>query len=1172
MNNYTLLIQRLDVFIRKFYTNQLVRGLILFFASLLALYLVLSVSEYYLYFSSTVRTALVTLFLLIAAVSLIVWVLIPLFKTFRLGKVISHEKAAEIVGTHFPNVSDKLLNVLQLKNNQTDLGSAALIQASIDQKTSELVPIPYVNAINIAKNKKYLKYLLPPVLLIGFILLASPNIFKESAQRLIEPTKTFEKKAPFTFSVENKKLNVPQYDDFVLEAKVDGTAVPDKVMVNVNGQQYDMLKKDKTHFTYTFLKVPKDINFNLQAAGFSSQPYKIAVLMKPVINSFKVFVDYPDYTGHKDEVLDNMGDIVAPQGTQVRWAFNTAHTDNVLFSFGNGAAFPIAQQGNIFTHATKFMHDTTYNIMVRNNNIAKADSLHYTASIVPDQYPAINVNQYNDSLTEDYVLFTGEASDDYGVRNLNLVYTISKVDDNGKTIGGARNGVLPIAINGNTFTQFNHMLDIETLHLEPGTTLSYYFQVWDNDGVNGSKSAKSQEFKYSKPTYKQLDSLIEEKQEEISKDISSSSKASDKIEKQAKALQEKLLDKPQLDWEDKKQLQEVLKESKEMKENIEKMKEKFQKNNERSNEINEHSDAIKEKQEQLEKIMDEMLDDEMKKKLDRLQELMDKLSKEELFQKLEEIKQDQDLQQKDFERLKALMDQLEKDMRMEDLANKMRDLAKLQDKLQKQNEQNTKTNAEQKKDQDALNKEFDKAKEDLKEIEKLNDKTDSKVDMDKMKDAEKEAEENAKQSSDDLKDNKNSSAAKKQKKAKEKMEELSDMLKEAAEGGSADQLEIDVKATRQLLQNLIRLSFNQEDLMQDVKSTPANNPQYVGNIQIQQKLKDDSKMVADSLFALSKRIAQLSSVVNREIDGVNRNMGSAINNLEARFIGEATSKQQYVMTGVNNLALMLNELLQSLMEQQAKAQQSSKPGGGSCKKPGGKKSGSGAGMQLSDMITQQQKLGSAMQQLMAKKGQGKKPGEGEGKGKKPGEGEGEGEGKGKKPGSKGGEGKEGSNGSGGNGSGSGGESENNSGGDQQAKEIAQIAAQQAALRKQLNDINKQLLKEGKSLGPKMKEIQSEMDKNETDLVNKRITDELIRRQSTILSKLLETKDAIREQEQGEERQSNSAKELTRQVPQSLQQILKNKQSAIDYYKTVPPDLKPYYKQLVEEYFGNINGK
>ena len=67
MNNYTLLIQRLDVFIRKFYTNQLVRGLILFFASLLALYLVLSVSEYYLYFSSTMRTALVTLFLLIEA-------------------------------------------------------------------------------------------------------------------------------------------------------------------------------------------------------------------------------------------------------------------------------------------------------------------------------------------------------------------------------------------------------------------------------------------------------------------------------------------------------------------------------------------------------------------------------------------------------------------------------------------------------------------------------------------------------------------------------------------------------------------------------------------------------------------------------------------------------------------------------------------------------------------------------------------------------------------------------------------------------------------------------------------------------------------------------------------------------------------------------------------------
>ena len=42
--------------------------------------------------------------------------------------------------------------------------------------------------------------------------------------------------------------------------------------------------------------------------------------------------------------------------------------------------------------------------------------------------------------------------------------------------------------------------------------------------------------------------------------------------------------------------------------------------------------------------------------------------------------------------------------------------------------------------------------------------------------------------------------------------------------------------------------------------------------------------------------------------------------------------------------------------------------------------------------------------------------------------------------------------------------------------------------------------------------------------------------------------------------------MTREIPQQLKDILKSKQSVIDYYKTVPAELKPYYKQLVEDYF------
>ena len=56
-------------------------------------------------------------FLAISVAALVGWVFLPLAKYFRLGKIIPHEQAAEVIGNHFGNVKDKLLNVLQLKNH-----------------------------------------------------------------------------------------------------------------------------------------------------------------------------------------------------------------------------------------------------------------------------------------------------------------------------------------------------------------------------------------------------------------------------------------------------------------------------------------------------------------------------------------------------------------------------------------------------------------------------------------------------------------------------------------------------------------------------------------------------------------------------------------------------------------------------------------------------------------------------------------------------------------------------------------------------------------------------------------------------------------------------------------------------------------------------------------------
>lgn len=228
MTNYDLLINRLDAFIRKYYTNQLLKGILLFVTAMLAIVLLLSIGEYFLYFSSAVRYGLLLLSVSAGLYALVAWIFIPLLKTQRLGKVISHEQAATILGQHFPDVQDKLLNVLQLKQQVNDALSRELIEAGIEQKTLALQPIPFQAAVDLARNKKYLPYLLP---LLGVFLMLwwmAPQVIRESGERLLSPGRQFKPKAPFDFILDTKQLTVPQYSDCPIALHIQAVPFPIK--------------------------------------------------------------------------------------------------------------------------------------------------------------------------------------------------------------------------------------------------------------------------------------------------------------------------------------------------------------------------------------------------------------------------------------------------------------------------------------------------------------------------------------------------------------------------------------------------------------------------------------------------------------------------------------------------------------------------------------------------------------------------------------------------------------------------------------------------------------------------------------------------------------------------------------------------------------------------------
>ena len=144
MSEENILIKKLEEFIRKYYKNKLIKGALISFGVLLSLYLAEIILEYFNYFPSATRGTLLILYIAIASGMLFAWVIRPAMKLLKIGKIISYEQAAVIIGKHFSQIQDKLLNTLNLieEKNKEDRDKD-LVLASIDQRIRSMKIISF---------------------------------------------------------------------------------------------------------------------------------------------------------------------------------------------------------------------------------------------------------------------------------------------------------------------------------------------------------------------------------------------------------------------------------------------------------------------------------------------------------------------------------------------------------------------------------------------------------------------------------------------------------------------------------------------------------------------------------------------------------------------------------------------------------------------------------------------------------------------------------------------------------------------------------------------------------------------------------------------------------------------------------------------------------------------
>ncbi|RYE21755.1 MAG: hypothetical protein EOP51_14860, partial [Sphingobacteriales bacterium] len=562
-DSYDSLIDKINTFIRKYYFNNLLRGLIFLGAGLFSLYLIVTVTEYFGNFNMLLRSVLFYIFIAVNA-GLVIWLVIPsLLAWLKVGKTLSHDEAARIIGRHFSHVNDKLLNTLQLKQQAfNDPRQQELIAAGIDQKIKELKPVSFPSAINLKQNTRYLKWVIIPVSIICIIALTAPSILTESTKRLIRHNEYFAPAAPYQFIVLNQSLTAVQGDDMPLAIKLEGNKLPSDVYIETGGNTFKLTKESVTRFAHVFKNMQQNVTFRLTANGYTSAPYLIKVNHKPTVINFDVELNYPAYLHKQPEKLQNAGDLTIPAGTVVKWQVHTQYASQLAFTL-NGREHLLNNDNNLFTYSEKVYKNTDYKLIPSNTVVNRSDSSAYRINVINDELPAILVEEKQDSISSKALYFNGTIQDDHGFSALTFHYRIGKPGQKQRLYTKTVKADL-----SQTQASFFHFWDLTEQGANPGEQVTYFFEVADNDGVTGPKKSRSPERTLNIPDAKQLNEQLDKGTKAVQDKTESAVKLAAQIEKESQKLNQLLLNKNNLSFDEKKQVEELLQKKMELNELI----------------------------------------------------------------------------------------------------------------------------------------------------------------------------------------------------------------------------------------------------------------------------------------------------------------------------------------------------------------------------------------------------------------------------------------------------------------------------------------------------------------------------------------------------------------------------------------------------------------------------
>jgi hypothetical protein len=1076
-----------------------------------------------LWMGTAARLLFYVAFLLAAAGLVGAFVVRPVLRFFGVLPGLDDHSLAAAIGRRFPDVSDRLVNLLDLADGRSSEAPSSLLDGAVQMLGRQVEPVPFERVEDYGPARRTAPLAAVPVMGLLLFGLFAPTIFTGALDRLFSPTETFAPPAPFSLVVSPGDVDLVRGDDLTVEVAVRGRTAPRQatLVLRRDGEERTedirLVADSAGAFRHVLTNVRETLHYRVVAAPVETDWFTAEVVARPTVEGLQVTLDPPAYTRLPAQRLaPNVGDVTGLPGTtvNVRAEVGGVAVDSVRLVFDDGTTALLDAEDEVASGRFTLRGDGAYRLVLYGTNgFENTDPITYTLQTLTDAPPQIRLREPGADATLTEALRTRVAvhiTDDFGFARLRLYWR-----EAGEDAGDFAPIDLPL--------DDPRLLDQDVVHdwliraaapsLAPGDAVEYFVQVWDNDAVAGYKSARTPTYTLRFPSLTEQYEQLDEAQDDTEGGLEEMMRDEEETRQQFEDLRDELRRKQDADWEDRRQLDNLIERQQQLDEQVQQSAEQMQEVLDQMRENDLVSEETMRQYEELQRVLEEIATPEMMEALQKLQEAMENLDLQQMMQSMEDFEFNEEQFRERMERAMELFEKMKAAQKLDEAAKRAENLAEQERALQEQTEELDQqqqdgelSDEESQAEQERLAEEQQRAQEEAEALQEMMRELQEQMEgmqgapqeqMQHMQEQMENVQEQMQQNSEQLQQNQLQDAQEGQQQMQQQLQQMSEQMMQMGQQMQQSKKSANVAGLRRALDDVLTLSYEQEGLRAETAQQSGDSPALRPTAAQQVELSAGLATVSDSLRSLAREIPQMNVEIQRRTGEALREMGEAVEQLAERRVPQAAGHQKASMTQLNDLALMLSELMDQLQNQSQ---------------------GSGQGtpsmqqmmQQLQQMSGQQQQLNQQLQQMLNDM-QGQRLSQ-----------------------------------------------------DQQGR-LQQMRQQQEALQQQLEE----MARDGEldaNTRSQLRRIAEEMEEVARQMDGGRITRETRERQQNILNRLLEARESINQRGKKQEREGRTGDDRPQDAPADLPEQEEIDRLRRDLIRALESGYAPDYQELIKRYF------